>query len=361
MLSALNQAVEQVDGAVVERVGLAGPNHLNGPLQVGRQLYEAVEVLEDEVGALVPGKAPRPHDGQHIGVHDVTGLVGHHLEQLLLQLALAGQQGIVVFALEGGGQLRVAPVLAVLRVGDGDDFADAVVAAPHVAAHHAVHLAHGVGLTRKAQSRERVVQRVAVANLSHFAHLRLGHAAEEAHVGQQAERALLVAGQLRRVGGEYQALLHLGQAAAVLFVEVKRQWQAVALVEVVHVGFAVQQVEQLAAAHAQHDALGHAGRIVGVVEVVRDGARYVVILRDVRGQEEHRHRAEHLRCQVHSLHKHLGPVDGDGEGQPRVLQVGVGFAAVLGAHGLVLGAGLVVVAEAPQHPDSHQVLLQLIS
>ena len=146
-----------------------------------------------------------------------------------------------------------------------------------------MHLAHGVGAAREAQGREGVVERVAVVNLRHPPDFLGRHLTEEGHVFEQAHGALLVAGQLGRVGGEYQTLLHLFQAAAVLGVEEKRQRQAVALVEVVDVGFAAQQIQQLAAAHAQHDALGHAGRLVGVVEVVGDGARNVVVLRNVGG------------------------------------------------------------------------------
>ena len=63
--------------------------------------------------------------------------------------------------------------------------------------------------------------------------------------------------------------------------------QAVPFVEVINLRVAAEQIEQLAATHAQQNALRHAGRRVRVVEMVRDRAREVVILRDVSGQEEH--------------------------------------------------------------------------
>jgi hypothetical protein len=174
------------------------------------------------------------------------------------------------------------------------------------------------------------------------------------------EGALLVAGQLGRVGGEHQALLHLGQVVVVLGVEEESQRQAVALVEVVDVGFAAQDIEQLPAARAQHDALGYAGGRVRVVEVVADGARQVVILLNISGEEEHGRGAEGLGGQVERLHVHLRIVDGDREHDARVFQERVLLMQKLGLHGLVGVAHLVVVTIGPEHADADEVLLELV-
>ena len=102
------------------------------------------------------------------------------------------------------------------------------------------------------------------------------------------------------------------------------------------------------------------GSRVGVVEVVADGARQVVVLLNIGGEEEHGRGAEGLGRQVERLHVHLGIVDGDGEHDAGIFQKGVLLVQKLGFHGLVGVAHLVVVAIGPQHPDADKVLLKFI-
>src|SRR4051812_23859324 len=115
---------------------------------------------------------------------------------------------------------------------------------------------------------------------------------------------LLITSPFGSVRRKNQSLLHCFQLA-VFLIKVKSKRQPVALVEVVHVDGLLQFVEQLSATYPQQDRLSDAGSRIGVVQVVRNGARDIVIFGNVGGQEKHRSRTESIGMEEVSLHKHL--------------------------------------------------------
>ena len=132
-------------------------------------------------------------------------------------------------------------------------------------------LGDAVGDAAQAQGGERVVELV-VLDAGDLADLLLRDVAEEARSSRsRLKSCLLVAGLLRGVGGEDEALLHLLQAV-VFLVEVEGGGEAVGLVEVLDVGVDAEFVEQAGAAGAEDDVLGDAAEVVVVVEAVGDRA-----------------------------------------------------------------------------------------
>ena len=125
------------------------------------------------------------------------------------------------------------------------------------------------------------------------------------------------------------------------------------LVHVVNLRLHAQLLEEAGTALPQHDVLRDTRHRVGVIQTLRDGAAHLIVLRQVRGEEEHRRGAEGLRAQEVSLHPHGGVADADEELDVVVLQEAVVFAAVLHGHGTVIGADLVVVAIGPQDAHAH--------
>ena len=90
-----------------------------------------------------------------------------------------------------------------------------------------------------------------------------------------------------------------------------------------------------------------------------DGAGEVVILFQIRAQEEHGHRAEDITWEEHGLHPHRMAVDGDGEADAGVLEEGVFHSAELNGEIKVITAGLIVVAVSPENADAAEVLPQI--
>ena len=60
----MDDLLDEAFAFVVARVRLAGENELDGPLLVVDEVYDVVELLENERRALVGGEAPRKADGQ---------------------------------------------------------------------------------------------------------------------------------------------------------------------------------------------------------------------------------------------------------------------------------------------------------
>src|SRR5438034_420386 len=56
---------------VVPGMGLASEDKLDRPLRVVDQLHDVVELLKDERGALVRGKATREPDGERVGIEQL--------------------------------------------------------------------------------------------------------------------------------------------------------------------------------------------------------------------------------------------------------------------------------------------------
>ncbi len=76
-------AADQFLAGLVGGVGLAGEHELHRPVGVEQERLEAVELLEQQRGALVGGEAAGESDREHVGIEQiVTEQVAHHLDEL---------------------------------------------------------------------------------------------------------------------------------------------------------------------------------------------------------------------------------------------------------------------------------------
>ena len=109
---------------VVARVGFAGEDELDGAVFVASELYDVIELLEDERGAFVGGKAAGEADGQGIGIEQLVegdevalgeGLAldeqaaPGELDQLAAEFIAQGPEFLV------GDEVRVEPCAARTR------------------------------------------------------------------------------------------------------------------------------------------------------------------------------------------------------------------------------------------------------
>ena len=120
----LDDAANQVLTCAIGRMGLAGIDELDGELLVVDNLGQAVQVVEQQIGALVSSKAAGKADEQCVGVdlvdnrHDASGValllepIGGEValdkvDELVLELHAQVPDGLVRHAVDGspGGQL----------------------------------------------------------------------------------------------------------------------------------------------------------------------------------------------------------------------------------------------------------------
>ena len=352
------QAVEDFNGAVVHRVGLAGPDELHRIVGALEHAFKHGGIAGDQVRTLVGRKAARPDDGEAVRVKNAARLFPHHAEEGFFQGALAADEGLLVAGLEGFRQFRVLPVFLVLGVRDVDDGAHAFIVLPHLAGNFAVELGDAVGDVGEAQGGQRVVERV-VRQAYGGAHLFHGKPVEEGERVHGVHVHLFIAGFLRSVGGEDEALAHFLHAAG-FGKHVEGGGQAMGFVQVVDFRFNAQFVKEAGAALAEQHVLGDAGEAVGVVQAAGNVAAFLVVFLQVRGKEEHGGGAEGFRIQEVGLHPDGRAADVNEEFDVVVFQERVVLAHVLRGHGTVFRPDLVVVAVAPQDADAYEVLPQVV-
>jgi len=204
--------VEGVDRFRVERKRFAGPDDLNWTLRVIDQIAEQFGIASDEIGPLVTGKAAGPHQGEHVRVEVLAGLIGHMSEEFAFEFELARADRADVRSQAGGVEILVAPVFFVLGIGDVGDVADVRKFLPHLAGHFTVDFGDPVGGMAQTQSGQRVVENIA-GDAGDGADFRFGHIAEKGKLAQQMEVMLFVAGLLRGVSGEDETLFDFLQTA----------------------------------------------------------------------------------------------------------------------------------------------------
>ena len=92
----LRERADQLLARLVGGVRLAGEQEQDRPLAVGEQAAQAVEVVEEQRGALVGGEAPPEADGEHVRVRRVG------VAQQPLEVRLAAVVARVLHARCGG-------------------------------------------------------------------------------------------------------------------------------------------------------------------------------------------------------------------------------------------------------------------
>src|SRR5665213_3412312 len=68
----VDDALDETFALVVARMSLAGKDELHGPATIVEQFDHVLELIEDQRGAFVSGKAPGKADGQGIRVQQLV-------------------------------------------------------------------------------------------------------------------------------------------------------------------------------------------------------------------------------------------------------------------------------------------------
>ncbi len=126
--SYVDNPLDQLFAAVVERMRLAGKDNLHGVLGAGENPLQSVHVAQQQRGALVGGKAPRKADCQGARVQQISGRVdtlrafamaqelafgaaAHKLDQVVLTHLMGGPQFLVGDIVDGLPGRRIFDML----------------------------------------------------------------------------------------------------------------------------------------------------------------------------------------------------------------------------------------------------------